>query len=286
MAVLDHREGLGLAPTEAPRRATSARRGSGERLGRPPRVALAAPVRPCAASCVDALAAVLVRRRRPTSAAFGFDGPCEAVLHRRHGAAAGRVGARRRAQPGLRVRGSSGVGSEEFRRVARAGIALTAIVAFTAYATQIEVARHYVLISLPAGHRPDPRRSATPCAVAAPAPRQGRVPAPRGRGRPRAAGPRDAPPPRRRAVPRPPGRGRVPAAARPAPRSDGARRPRRRRLRLRRAGGPAHRRRHRRRPGQPRPRPRAAAPAGLGPRADRCRPAGGARRWSRWPARV
>jgi exopolysaccharide biosynthesis polyprenyl glycosylphosphotransferase len=42
-----------------------------------------------------------------------------------------------------------GVGSEEFRRVARAGVALTAIVAFTAYATQIQVARHYVLISLP-----------------------------------------------------------------------------------------------------------------------------------------
>ena len=42
-----------------------------------------------------------------------------------------------------------GVGSEEFRRVARAGISLVAIVSFTAYATQIEVARHYVLISLP-----------------------------------------------------------------------------------------------------------------------------------------
>ncbi len=42
-----------------------------------------------------------------------------------------------------------GVGSEEFRRVARAGISLVAVVSFTAYATQIEVARHYVLISLP-----------------------------------------------------------------------------------------------------------------------------------------
>jgi len=42
-----------------------------------------------------------------------------------------------------------GVGSEEFRRVGRAGIALIAIVAFSAYATSIDVARHYVLISLP-----------------------------------------------------------------------------------------------------------------------------------------
>jgi exopolysaccharide biosynthesis polyprenyl glycosylphosphotransferase len=42
-----------------------------------------------------------------------------------------------------------GVGSEEFRRVARAGVTLTALVAFTAYALQIELARRFVLISLP-----------------------------------------------------------------------------------------------------------------------------------------
>jgi exopolysaccharide biosynthesis polyprenyl glycosylphosphotransferase len=42
-----------------------------------------------------------------------------------------------------------GVGSEEFRRVARAGVALTAIVAFTAYVTSTDVARHYVLVALP-----------------------------------------------------------------------------------------------------------------------------------------
>jgi hypothetical protein len=42
-----------------------------------------------------------------------------------------------------------GIGSEEFRRVARAGVAVTAIVAFTAYVTSADVARHYVLVVLP-----------------------------------------------------------------------------------------------------------------------------------------
>jgi exopolysaccharide biosynthesis polyprenyl glycosylphosphotransferase len=42
-----------------------------------------------------------------------------------------------------------GVGSEEFRRVSWAGIALIAVVSFTAYAANVAVARHYVLISLP-----------------------------------------------------------------------------------------------------------------------------------------
>ncbi|GLX98804.1 sugar transferase [Herbidospora sp. NBRC 101105] len=43
----------------------------------------------------------------------------------------------------------AGVGSEEFRRVARAGVMLTAAVAVVAYATKIDVARGYVIIALP-----------------------------------------------------------------------------------------------------------------------------------------
>jgi len=42
-----------------------------------------------------------------------------------------------------------GVGSEEFRRVARAGLVLTAVVAFTVYAFDLSVARRYVLVGLP-----------------------------------------------------------------------------------------------------------------------------------------
>jgi exopolysaccharide biosynthesis polyprenyl glycosylphosphotransferase len=42
-----------------------------------------------------------------------------------------------------------GVGSEEFRRVARAGVVLVAVVAFTAYAANLTVARRYVLVGLP-----------------------------------------------------------------------------------------------------------------------------------------
>jgi exopolysaccharide biosynthesis polyprenyl glycosylphosphotransferase len=42
-----------------------------------------------------------------------------------------------------------GVGSEEFRRVGRSGVVLTAVVAFTAYVTHYDVARRYVLIGLP-----------------------------------------------------------------------------------------------------------------------------------------
>lgn len=43
-----------------------------------------------------------------------------------------------------------GLGTEEFRRVAGAGIALTAVVAVASYATQAELARGYVLVALPA----------------------------------------------------------------------------------------------------------------------------------------
>lgn len=43
----------------------------------------------------------------------------------------------------------AGVGSEEFRRVGRAGVMLTAAVAVVAYVTKIDVARGYVIIALP-----------------------------------------------------------------------------------------------------------------------------------------
>ncbi|WP_242454124.1 sugar transferase [Bailinhaonella thermotolerans] len=43
-----------------------------------------------------------------------------------------------------------GIGSDEFRRVARAGFALTAAVAIGAYVTKTDVARGYVVLALPA----------------------------------------------------------------------------------------------------------------------------------------
>lgn len=43
----------------------------------------------------------------------------------------------------------AGVGSEEFRRVARAGVMLTAAVAVGSYVTKIDLARGYVIIALP-----------------------------------------------------------------------------------------------------------------------------------------
>jgi len=42
-----------------------------------------------------------------------------------------------------------GSGSEEFRRVGRAAIVLTAVVTFTAYLIDVRVGRHYLLIALP-----------------------------------------------------------------------------------------------------------------------------------------
>ncbi|MFC7326696.1 sugar transferase [Marinactinospora rubrisoli] len=42
-----------------------------------------------------------------------------------------------------------GVGTEEFRRVLSAGVALTALVAIAAYATKVDVARGYVIVALP-----------------------------------------------------------------------------------------------------------------------------------------
>jgi exopolysaccharide biosynthesis polyprenyl glycosylphosphotransferase len=42
-----------------------------------------------------------------------------------------------------------GVGTEEFRRVLHAGVALMAVVAFVSYATRAEIARGYVLVAIP-----------------------------------------------------------------------------------------------------------------------------------------
>ncbi len=42
-----------------------------------------------------------------------------------------------------------GIGSDEFRRVINAGVCLTAVVAFVAYATKTDIARGYVLVALP-----------------------------------------------------------------------------------------------------------------------------------------
>ena len=196
--------------------------------------------------------------------------PC--CLQRRDGAAPVRLGAGRRAEPGLRAAVPRGrVGGVPPRRPGRGR---------ADRAGRLHRLRHRQGCGPPlrahqpaAGHRADPRLAVRAAAVAAPAPGQGGVPAPGRRGRPRGARPGDAAPPRRRALPRPPGRRRLSAPAWPASGSDGARRPRGRRLRVGRAGRAAHRRRHRRGAGQSRLRPRAAAPAGLGPGADRSGPA-------------
>ncbi len=144
MAVLDHREGLGLAPSEGLRRSSVTATRSGE-------VAVVRPEsrwqRRYVAMCVtvDAVAA-LVSGALAYVVHFGWHLfpryllltavlPCVWVL----------AVALNRAYESRFL----GVGSEEFRRVARAGVALTAVVAFAAYAFEIQVARHFVLISLP-----------------------------------------------------------------------------------------------------------------------------------------
>jgi exopolysaccharide biosynthesis polyprenyl glycosylphosphotransferase len=43
----------------------------------------------------------------------------------------------------------TGVGTEEFRRILHAGVALMAVVAFVSYATKAEIARGYVVIAIP-----------------------------------------------------------------------------------------------------------------------------------------
>jgi exopolysaccharide biosynthesis polyprenyl glycosylphosphotransferase len=146
MAVLDHREGLGLAPSEGLRRATVTTTRSGDvSVVRPEprwqhRYVLLCILVDSMVALVSGVAAYVGRfgiedRWKPWYLAVVAALPAVWVLA---------VALNRAYEPRF-----LGVGSEEFRRVARAGIALTAIVAFTAYATQIQVARLFVLISLP-----------------------------------------------------------------------------------------------------------------------------------------
>ncbi len=144
MAVLDHREGLGLAPSEGLRRASVTTARSGD-------VAVVRPesrwqrhyVRLCIG--VDAAAALVAGSVTYLTAPTGYVPrvyntltvviPFVWVLA---------VSLNRAYEPRF-----LGVGSEEFRRVARAGVTLTAVVAFTAYLANRSEGRHYVLISLP-----------------------------------------------------------------------------------------------------------------------------------------
>jgi exopolysaccharide biosynthesis polyprenyl glycosylphosphotransferase len=146
MAVLDHREGLGLAPSEGLRRATVTTTRSGDvSVVRPEprwqhRYVLLCILVDSMVALVSGVAAYVGRfgiedHWKPWYLAVVAALPAVWVLA---------VALNRAYEPRF-----LGVGSEEFRRVARAGIALTAIVAFTAYATQIQVARLFVLISLP-----------------------------------------------------------------------------------------------------------------------------------------
>ena len=151
MAVLDHRDGLGLGP-DATRRSAGIRHRDALRRGRrrPPRVALAAPVRASAASASTSVAAVLaggvafathlggLRTRPPTSSPpslLPFLWVLAVALNRAYESR------------------FLGVGSEEFRRVARAGVALTALVAFTAYVTDTSSRPPLRAHQPPAGHR-------------------------------------------------------------------------------------------------------------------------------------
>jgi exopolysaccharide biosynthesis polyprenyl glycosylphosphotransferase len=144
MAVLDHREGLGLAPSEALRRTSVATSRSGEvSVVRPEPRWQRRYVVLCVA--VDALAALVAGGVAYATAPEKFSVllyniltvliPFVWVLA---------VALNRAYEPRF-----LGVGSEEFRRVARAGVALTALVAFSAYVLDWSHARHYVLISLP-----------------------------------------------------------------------------------------------------------------------------------------
>jgi exopolysaccharide biosynthesis polyprenyl glycosylphosphotransferase len=143
MAVLDHREGVASAPGGATKVRTSATRNNDLAVERPESRWQRRYVARCMAA--DALAAVI-----SGAAAYliHFGGKVKgdyliftALLPLIWLLA---VSLNRAYEPRF-----LGVGSEEFRRVGRAGIALIAIVSFTVYATSAQVARHYVLISLP-----------------------------------------------------------------------------------------------------------------------------------------
>jgi exopolysaccharide biosynthesis polyprenyl glycosylphosphotransferase len=149
MAVLDHREGLGLAPSEGQRRTVTTSRSGEVSVVRPePRwqrryVLLCIGIDAVVAlfSAVTAYVwrfGITEKWNLPAWVivlALTLVLPAVWVLV---------VALNRAYEPRF-----LGVGSDEFRRVARAGIALTAIVAFTAYAAQISAPRRFVLISLP-----------------------------------------------------------------------------------------------------------------------------------------
>jgi len=143
MAVLDHRGGVSAAPTEAPKTRTSRTRTNDLSVHRPESRWQRRYVARCVAA--DALAALV-------SGAAAYELHFGSRVHGDYLIFTAllpvvwllAVSLNRAYEPRF-----LGVGSEEFRRVGRAGVALIAIVSFSAYATSIEVARHYVLISLP-----------------------------------------------------------------------------------------------------------------------------------------
>ncbi|MFI5101352.1 MAG: sugar transferase [Actinomycetes bacterium] len=144
MAVLDHREGLGLAPSEGLRRASVTTARSGD-------VAVVRPEsrwqRRYVGLCIgiDAMAALVAGTVTYLTAPAGYNPKVYNVLTVLIPFVWVLAVSLNRAYESRFL----GVGSEEFRRVARAGVALTALVAFTAYVTDRGEGRHYVLISLP-----------------------------------------------------------------------------------------------------------------------------------------
>lgn len=143
MAVLDHRSGVSAPPARAPKTRTSSTRTNDLSVHRPESRWQTRYVARCIAA--DAIAALI-------SGAAGYLLHFGSKVHGDYLIFTGllpfiwllAISLNRAYEPRF-----LGVGSEEFRRVGRAGLALIAIVSFCAYATSIQVARHYVLISLP-----------------------------------------------------------------------------------------------------------------------------------------
>jgi exopolysaccharide biosynthesis polyprenyl glycosylphosphotransferase len=143
MAVLDHRGGAAAAPTGATKTRTSSTRTKDLSVVRPqarwqPRYVARCIAADATAALISGAAAYLLHFGSKVHGDYlAFTGllPLVWLLA---------VSLNRAYEPRF-----LGVGSEEFRRVMRAGIAMIAIVSFSAYATSIQVARHYVLISLP-----------------------------------------------------------------------------------------------------------------------------------------
>ena len=184
MAVLDHREGLGLAPSEgaatrprSPRRAPARSRSCGRSPGGSASTSACAspstasrPWSPAAVAYlvhVGGLTAAVVQRRRRSLLPIVW--VLAVTLNRAYEPRSSGSGPRSSA-------GSRAPASRSPRWSPSPPTPPTS-----------GVARHYVLISLPARHGPHRRRALRAAPVAAPSPRQGRVPAPGRRGRPRGA---------------------------------------------------------------------------------------------------